>query len=50
VSKLNEKYFKRFKEDLKKVDFPPEDWLTSHKTKVIEARRMAIENFLQMVL
>jgi hypothetical protein len=32
------------------MEFPTEQWITNHKTKVIEQRKIALESFLQLVL
>ncbi|KAM3146817.1 hypothetical protein pb186bvf_000971 [Paramecium bursaria] len=47
--------YQKYRKDHKYVDiefpqFPPEEWLTGHKTKTIEKRQRAIENFIQLIL
>lgn len=63
ISKIAIKLFLRYSEIIKMADkyrkfhpkfdvakFPNDEWLTNHKTIVIEQRRISIEGFIQAVL
>ena len=45
-----EKEMKKNFSDLKFPKLETRNWFTNHKTKVIESRKLNIENFLQIVL
>lgn len=47
---LEKEMKKMFKDDLLIPNLETNNWFTNHKTKVIESRKLLIENFLQKVL